>query len=177
MLKFNWGDLMKKPIKIILIIFGFAVLCGIISNITGFTDTVKEKDTKEVNQTKEEQWKPQEIAKTNSVYRTTNYKNTDDSYPVINISSIEKKDGDIVINIGAPTTEFISYAFDNFLYADPKDVDGNSVGIDKINLIPVDGDVECQLEITGIENIDKVKWVEVGPYKTNDNNSLIFKVD
>lgn len=122
-------------------------------------------------------YEPKESAKYGEVYRSTTNNEPDGSYPVINISNIEKKDGNIVISIGAPTIEQISYAYNNFLYVRPLDEKGNELKLDKINLEEIGKeDVVAKLNITGVD-IEKLKWIEVGPYKTTDNNPAIFKVE
>lgn len=119
---------------------------------------------------------PEEIAEFNIPYRSTTNEEADGQYPIINVSSIEKRDGDIVINIGAPTADQVNYALDNFLYVRPLDVKGKELSLEKILINPIGGDIEAELIITGVD-IENIKWLEIGPYKTNDDNKIIFKVE
>lgn len=133
----------------------------------------------EENQKPEDQKKdyaPKEIAEFNMVYRSATNKDNMGMNATINISSIEKREGNLVINIGAPTIEQINYAFDEFLYVLPMDIEGKELSLDKITLNPIGGDIEAELVVTGVD-AEKVKWVEIGPYKINDKNPVVFTVE
>lgn len=121
-----------------------------------------------------EVYKPKEVAQYNMVYRTTTNREEDGQYPVINISNVYKEEDDIIIDIAAPTLKQITYSFDKFMYVRLMDEYGEELELDKIHLLPIESDIEAKLKITGID-LEKVKWVELGPYKTNENNNLIFE--
>jgi len=47
----------------------------------------------------------------------------------------------------------------------------------KINLEEIcKEDIEATLNITGVE-VEKVKWIEIGPYKTKNDNPIVFKIE
>lgn len=151
----------KKLIKGLILVLGAVFTVGILSGCG--SNSKKEYD-------------PEEIAEFNTDYRSTTNQEADGQYASINVSSIEKRDGDLVINIGAPTLEQVNYALDNFLYVRPLDIKGKELKLDKILLNPIGGDIEAELIITGAD-VENIKWLEIGPYKTNDDNKIIFKVE
>lgn len=122
-------------------------------------------------------YEPKEVAQLGTLYRTTDYKEASGQNAIINVAKVEKRDGDLAISIEAPTYKQLSYAVDEFLFVNPLDEKGESLTFDKyvLNYINTD-EVESEIVVKGIENFDTVKWVEVGPYKTKDDNSLIFEV-
>lgn len=137
-------------------------------------DTTKKA---EVSQPKEEKaWQPKEIAEFNQPYRSTDYKNPDGSYLILNVDSIKKRDGAIVITSYAPSNEAIKYSLDNFMAVDIFDEEGKTLSatLDNItvNPIPEDG---LEIIITGIDTT-KAKWVEIMPYKTINNNFITFEL-
>lgn len=151
----------KKLIKGLILVLGVMLTVGILSGCG--SNSKKEYD-------------PEEIAEFNTDYRSTTNQETNGQYASINVSSIEKREGNLVINIGAPTTEQVNYALDNFLYVRPLDIKGKELKLDKILLNPIGGDIEAELIITGAD-VENIKWLEIGPYKTNDDNKIIFKVE
>lgn len=151
----------KKLIKGLILVLGVMLTVGILSGCG--SDSKKEYD-------------PEEIAEFNTDYRSTTNQETNGQYASINVSSIEKREGNLVINIGAPTTEQVNYALDNFLYVRPLDIKGKELKLDKILLNPIGGDIEAELIITGAD-VENIKWLEIGPYKTNNDNKIIFKVE
>lgn len=124
-----------------------------------------------------EPYQPKEVAQLGTLYRSTDYKEASGQNAIINVAKVEKREGDLVISIGAPTHKQLSYAVDEFLFVNPLDEKGESLTFDKyvLNYINTD-EVESEIVVKGIENFDTVKWVEVGPYKTKDDNLLIFEV-
>jgi len=113
----------------------------------------------------------------NIVYRNTTNKEVDGQYPVINVASIEKEESTLIVNIGAPTLEQLEYSVANLLYVQPMDSKGEAIDFDNFKLVPVqDGTIEAKLRINGIKT-DEVKWLEIGPYKINDTDKLIYKVE
>jgi len=113
----------------------------------------------------------------NVVYRNTTNKESDGQYPVINISKIEKEEDKIIVSIGAPTLEQLQYAMSNFLYVQPMDSKGENLNFDNFKLEAVqDGSTEAKININGIKS-EEVKWLEIGPYKINDKDKLIFKLE
>ena len=124
-----------------------------------------------------EPYQPKEVAQLGTLYRSTDYKEASGQNTIINVAKVEKREGDLVISIGAPTHKQLSYAVDEFLFVNPLDEKWESLTFDKyvLNYINTD-EVESEIVVKGIENFDTVKWVEVGPYKTKDDNSLIFEV-
>lgn len=124
-----------------------------------------------------EPYQPKEVAQFDTTYRTTEYKEPSGQYGIISIAKVEKKDGNLVISIGGPTHKQLAYAFDEFLYVSPMNETGLSLNFDKYTLEYINSDtIESEIVVKGIENFDTVKWVEVGPYKTKDGNSLVFEV-
>ncbi len=124
-----------------------------------------------------EPYQPKEVAQLGTIYRSTEYKEPSGQNAIINVAKVEKRDSDLVISIGAPTHKQLSYAVDEFLFVNPLDEKGEALTFDKyvLNYINTD-EVESEIVVKGIENFDTVKWVEVGPYKTKDGNTLIFEV-
>lgn len=124
-----------------------------------------------------EPYQPKEVAQFDTTYRTTDYKEPSGQYGIISIAKVEKRDSDLVISIEAPTHKQLSYAVDEFLFVNPLDEKGEALTFDKyvLNYINTD-EVESEIVVKGITNFDTVKWVEVGPYKTKDGNTLIFEV-
>lgn len=122
-------------------------------------------------------YQPKEVAQLGILYRSTDYKEASGQNAIVNVAKVEKRDGDLAISIEAPTYKQLSYAVDEFLFVNPLDEKGESLTFDKyvLNYINTD-EVESEIVVKGIENFDTVKWVEVGPYKTKDDNSLIFEV-
>ena len=124
-----------------------------------------------------EPYQPKEVAQFDTTYRTTEYKEPSGQYGIISIAKVEKKDGNLVISIGGPTHKQLSYAVDEFLYVSPMNEKGLSLNFDKYTLEYINSDtIESEIVVKGIENFDTVKWVEIGPYKTKDGNSLVFEV-
>lgn len=124
-----------------------------------------------------ETYQPKEVAQFDTTYRTTDYKEPSGQYGIISIAKVEKRDGNLVISIGGPTHKQLSYAVDEFLYVSPMNEKGLSLNFDKYTLEYINSDtIESEIVVKGIENFDTVKWVEVGPYKTKDGNTLIFEV-
>lgn len=123
-------------------------------------------------------YEPKVEAKYGEVYRSKNNKESDGQYALINISNIEKKDGNIIVSVGGPTQQQIIYAFDNYLFVDLKNEKGDNFKFDEIKLKTknLDSDAECEIWLTNVKDIDTVKYVEVGPYKTEDNNPVVFKI-
>lgn len=122
-------------------------------------------------------FKPGAEGEYNTVYRNTTNKELDGQYPVINVASIEKGEDKIIVNINAPTLEQLEYAVSKFLYLQPIDSLGGVLDFVDYKLEAVqDGTIEAKLNISGIKT-DEVKWLEIGPYKINDKDSLIFKVE
>lgn len=124
-------------------------------------------------------YKPEIEANYGEAYRSKNNKEPDGQYALINISNIEKKDENIIITVGAPTKEQIIYAFNNYLFVNLKDEKGNELKFDEIKLKTenLSGDAECEIWLTNVKDLDTVKYVEIGPYKINDNNPVVFKID
>lgn len=124
-----------------------------------------------------EPYQPKEVAEFNTLYRSTDYKEPSGQNAIINVAKVEKRDGDLVVSIGAPTHKQLSYAFDEFLFISPLDEKGKTLKFDKYYLEYINSNgIESELVVKGIENFDTVKWIEVGPYKTKDGNSLIFEI-
>lgn len=169
----------KQRTKVI--ITGIIIVMAIIGAITPDTENSTTDVNNEIVQedVKEEKvWKPKEIAELGKVYRNTENRNPDDSYLVINIRSVKKVDNTVVIQIAAPGKEELEYAFDKFMYVAALDEKGNTIstGDIKLNYIGRDG-VECELIATNINDINKVEWVEVGPYKIEDGGVVTLKVE
>lgn len=124
-----------------------------------------------------EPYQPKEVAQLGTLYRSTEYKEPSGQNAIINVAKVEKRDSDLVISIEAPTHKQLSYAVDEFLFVNPLDEKGETLTFDKyvLNYINTD-EVESEIVVKGITNFDTVKWVEVGPYKTKDGNTLIFEV-
>lgn len=124
-----------------------------------------------------ETYQPKEVAQLGTLYRSTDYKEANGQNAIINVAKVEKRDGDLVISIEAPTHKQLSYAVDEFLFVNPLDEKGESLTFDKyvLNYINTD-EVESEIVVKGIENFDTVKWIEIGPYKTKDENTLVFEV-
>lgn len=122
-------------------------------------------------------YQPKEVAQLGTLYRSEDYKEPNGQNAIINIAKVEKRDGDLVISIGAPTHKQLSYAVDEFLFVNPLDEKGEALTFDKyvLNYINTD-EVGSEIVVKGINNFDTVKWVEIGPYKTKDGNSLVFEV-
>lgn len=122
---------------------------------------------------------PEEVAQYNTIYRSTSNNELNGQYPVINIANIEKENGDIIISIGAPTEEQIIYAFDNYLYVNLLDEEGNTINFQEIKLKTknLSSDAECEIWITTVEKLDEVKYIEVGPYKTDNDKKVIFEIE
>lgn len=113
----------------------------------------------------------------NLVYRSTTNKEIDGQYPIINISKIEKEGDRIIVSIAAPTIEQLDYSMTNFLYVQPMNIKGEIINFENIKLEPVqDANIEAKLNINGVKAED-VEWLEIGPYKVNDEEKLIFKVE
>lgn len=113
----------------------------------------------------------------NLVYRSTTNKEIDGQYPIINISKIEKEGDRIIVSIAAPTIEQLEYSMTNFLYVQPMNIKGEIINFENIKLEPVqDANIEAKLNINGVKAED-VEWLEIGPYKVNDEEKLIFKVE
>lgn len=147
------------------------------STETTTTTTAETTKKADVSQPKEKKaWQPKEIAEFNQPYRSTDYKNPDGSYLILNVDSIKKRDGAIVITSYAPSNEAIKYSLDNFMAVDIFDEEGKTLSatLDNIivNPIPEDG---LEIIITGIDTT-KAKWVEIMPYKTINNNFITFEL-
>ena len=57
------------------------------------------------------------------------------------------------------------------------DEEGNELKLDEVNLEEIcKEDIEATLNITGVE-VEKVKWIEIGPYKTKNDNPIVFKIE
>lgn len=180
---------MKKPVyKNWWFILGAFLIVGVISgighNIAGTTPTSNKETKSELSKaedkkeqpTKEEvkEWNPKEVAEFNSPYVANNGKNADGSNPVINVSKVEKKDNNsIVVTIGAPSINDVQYAVNKFLSVNPRDKKGDSISIKNIST-NISGD-NTELIIAG-EDFTNVSYLEIGPYKTKDNNVITFEV-
>lgn len=164
---------MKKPIFkkwwfwliVVFIIGGIGNIIDKKDNTTTATTTVNV-----------EKYKPEEVGEFGLMYRTKTNKETDGSYPIINISKITKNDDLIIVAIGAPDLARLNYAMDNFLYVALKDEGGKNIKVKRIILEPVqDGEIEANLNVFS-DNTEKAKWIEIGPYKLKDNQKLIFEI-
>lgn len=178
---------MLKRVTIGLFILLFAILTlakcsssgGSTTNTETTTTTTAETTTKPAEESKPEEkkiWKPSEVAEFNHPYRSTDFKNPDGSYLILNVESVKKRDGAIVITSYAPSNEAIKYALDNFMAMDIFDEEGETLSptLDNIttNPIPEDG---IEIIITGIDTT-KAKWVEIMPYKTINNEFITFEL-
>lgn len=114
------------------------------------------------------------LAEYNIMYRDTSNKESDGSYPTIIIKSIEKDKKDIVVNTSSPY-EQMTYAIDNFITFRAYDDKGKYTDKVSIKLKEIDEQGVFYLSISDM-NLEAIKYIEIGPYKNNDNN-LIFKVD
>lgn len=123
----------------------------------------------------DKEFNPKEVAQFNTIYRSTTNKEADGQYPVININGIKKESGSLIIEIGAPTMKQIEYAFDNYLTIKPMNSEGKEMNFDKYKIKHVGGNIEAELYVTGLD-LSKIKWIEIGPYKTKDGNSVVFEV-
>ncbi|MDQ0148459.1 hypothetical protein ACFO6R_02075 [Eubacterium multiforme] len=121
-------------------------------------------------------YEPEELGKYNTIYKDKSDKEDDGSYPVINIKNIKKENGALVIEIEAPTIKQLDYAFDNFLFVQLIDKDGSRIQYEKMQLDPIEGDIQAELKLTGVD-LNEIAYVEIGPYKTKDDSPLIFKVN
>lgn len=139
----------------------------------------KQEENKTDDSKKEEpkkEYAPKEVAEYKQVYKASN-KEKNGQYAVINIVKVEKRDGNIVVSIGAPTYAQLGYAMDEFLFARPLDVNGKELSLDNINLNQIGTDeIEAELTITGVDT-EKATWLEIGPYKTSNGNVITFKVE
>ena len=123
----------------------------------------------------EEEFKPKEVCQFNTLYKTTSEEEQDGKNPVIDVSGVIKKNDNLVIKIGAPTMKQIQYAFDNYLTIKPINSKGENVKFDTYKLKYIGGEVEAELYITGLD-LNEIKWIEIGPYKTKGGNPVIFEV-
>lgn len=121
---------------------------------------------------------PKVEASYGEIYRSKNNKEADGQYALINISNIEKKDENIIISVGAPTKEQIIYSFDNYLFINLKNEKGNDLKFDEIKLKTenLSSGTECEIWLTNVKDLDTVKYVEIGPYKINDTDPVVFKI-
>lgn len=117
------------------------------------------------------------LAEFNCIYRDTSDKDIDGSYPVLNVTDIDTHINNIIIKIGAPTMKQIYHAFDNFLFVQVLNKDGNVIPYKKISLKHIGNEnVEATLTITDVENIKDAKYILIGPYKDKDNKQLFFEI-
>lgn len=153
-----------------------ALLCGM-SVLVGCGNTETKTETKQ-NEVKVEkkEYKPKEIANYNTAYVSKTDKNSDGTPVVINITSIEKKDNDIIINVNAPGYDQLKSEVDNFLAFNLKNSEGKIVSdkLDKIFVNPVNDD-NTQILISCTDATD-INWIEIMPFKTSNNNFITFEI-
>lgn len=136
----------------------------------------EENKTDDKKEDPKKEYAPKEVAEYKQVYKANN-KEKNGQYAVINIVKVEKRDGNIVVSIGAPTYAQLGYAVDEFLFVRPLDANGKELSLDKINLNQIGTDeIEAELTITGVDT-EKATWLEIGPYKTSNGNVITFKVE
>lgn len=123
----------------------------------------------------EEEFKPKEVCQFNTLYKSTSEEEEDGRYPVIDIARVSKDNDNLVIDIGAPTMKQIQYAFDNYLTIKPINSKGKKMNFDTYKLKYIGGGIEAKLYVTGLD-LNEIKWIEIGPYKTKDGNPVIFEV-
>lgn len=121
-------------------------------------------------------YEPDELGKYNVNYIDKNDREDDGSFPIINIKNIKKENGRLIIQIGSPTIKQLDYAFDNFLFVQLIDVNGSRIEYEKMQLDPVETNIQAELKLIG-GDLNKVAYIEIGPYKTKDGGPLIFKVN
>lgn len=123
------------------------------------------------------EYKPEQLGEYGNIYKSEE-KEEDESYAVINIASVKKKDNKtIIVDIGAPTAEQIAYAYKKFLSFNLLDEKGNSITVKKITLTDQTGNenVEARFTLT-FDDASAGKYLEIGPYKMNNGDTLVFKV-
>lgn len=115
-----------------------------------------------------------ELAPMNQVLRTTEYNNPDGSYPTINIESVTKDKNSIIVKTLSPFEDML-YANEKFIYF----VFYNSKGDMDTKItyqVEDENDNGVFILTTKDMNINDIKYVEVGPYKFDNNKKLIYEV-
>lgn len=171
-----------KKITSVLIVFIAVLLVGCGTNTVNTdnsnntaTSTPSENiatDTKPVKAKKE--YNPSQ-AQFGQIYKTEKYKNTDGSYPVINVKNILIKDNNIVVQVDAPDLELMKYALNKFISFEVFDKYGTSIDVGDIKLQDGNADGVGSEFIISSKETDKAEWIEVGPYK-NNNDFVIYKI-
>ncbi|RII32869.1 hypothetical protein D2A34_21990 [Clostridium chromiireducens] len=162
---------MKKKILVSLIIAGLFTLVG-----CGHSNdnASKAKETSKQEQTQiSEKWQPEELAEFNKVYRDSTDKNSDGSYPIINVSGMEKNESSITVNCFAPSYQLLKYSLDKFMAIDVKDKEGNSLEVKNIGIDTADNE-NGKIVVSG--DFNKAKYIEIAPYNTSKENFVLFEI-
>lgn len=182
---------MKKIVSLLIIsvITLSLVGCGSSANSASNQSTNNTSSTSNLNDVntakpKTEEPKKEEIKKEyipsaqgefGHIYKSEKYKNLDGSYAVINVKNILIEDNDIVVQIGAPTQDIMQYALNKFISFNALDKYGDSVDISDIKLQSGNGDdISCEFVLSGV-NLNNAQWVEIGPYKLQ-NQTPTYKI-
>ena len=67
------------------------------------------------------------------------------------------------------------YINDNYLTIKPINSKGKKMKFYTYKLKYIGGGIEAKLYVTGVD-LNEIKWIEIGPYKTKDGNPVIFEV-
>ncbi|EHR1329317.1 hypothetical protein KTI17_002827 [Clostridium perfringens] len=116
------------------------------------------------------------LAEYNTMYRDTLDKEANGSYPTIIIKSIKEDNGNIVVDTASPIEQMI-YAMDNFITFKAYNEKGDYTDKISVKLKEVDEQGVFYLTVEDMK-LEDIKYIEVGPYKTDDNdtNHLMFKL-
>ncbi|MCR6516447.1 hypothetical protein M4I33_16445 [Clostridium sp. LY3-2] len=113
------------------------------------------------------------IAENGVMYKATQEKEQDGSYPVINIKSVTKNGDKIIVQTESPIEQML-YAYKNFICFQTIDADGEKDSKINVKVEEVDEQGKFILTPEGMK-MEDVKYLEVGPYKDGDN-FLIYEV-